>query len=163
MEKNNKGFSLIELIVVIAIMAILVGMLAPQFIRYIDRSRMSLDIQNVALLCRTVETFSADVNTNQIKIPNESTITISTVPTVVDVDLDSLTQADIDSDPALYWQASLANAGIYEYSLRSSTWFADGCTTVTITAKELNGMPTFEETDIKESLSILNGDYILNE
>ncbi|MCQ2541905.1 MAG: prepilin-type N-terminal cleavage/methylation domain-containing protein, partial [Lachnospiraceae bacterium] len=28
--KNNKGFSLVELIIVIAIMAILVGVIAPQ-------------------------------------------------------------------------------------------------------------------------------------
>ncbi|MBP3295880.1 MAG: prepilin-type N-terminal cleavage/methylation domain-containing protein, partial [Lachnospiraceae bacterium] len=28
--KNNKGFSLVELIIVIAIMAILVGVMAPQ-------------------------------------------------------------------------------------------------------------------------------------
>ncbi|MBR3517707.1 MAG: prepilin-type N-terminal cleavage/methylation domain-containing protein, partial [Lachnospiraceae bacterium] len=30
--KNNKGFSLVELIIVIAIMAILVGVMAPQLI-----------------------------------------------------------------------------------------------------------------------------------
>ena len=30
---NNKGFSLVELIIVIAIMAILIGVIAPQFTR----------------------------------------------------------------------------------------------------------------------------------
>lgn len=30
-KRNNKGFSLVELIIVIAIMAILAGVLAPQF------------------------------------------------------------------------------------------------------------------------------------
>ena len=37
--KNNKGFSLVELIIVIAIMAILVGVIAPQLILYIEKSR----------------------------------------------------------------------------------------------------------------------------
>ena len=32
---NNKGFSLVELIIVIAIMAVLVGVLAPQFMKYV--------------------------------------------------------------------------------------------------------------------------------
>ena len=34
MKKNNKGFSLVELIIVIAIMAILAGALAPALIKY---------------------------------------------------------------------------------------------------------------------------------
>ncbi len=45
MEKNNKGFSLVELIIVIAIMAVLIGLLAPQFLKYVEQSRRSRDIQ----------------------------------------------------------------------------------------------------------------------
>ena len=44
---GNKGFSLVELIVVIAIMAVLVGVLAPTLIRNIEKSRVSKDDQNL--------------------------------------------------------------------------------------------------------------------
>jgi type IV pilus assembly protein PilA len=37
-SENNKGFSLVELIIVIAIMVALVAMLAPQFTRYVHKS-----------------------------------------------------------------------------------------------------------------------------
>ena len=57
---NNKGFSLIELIVVIAIMAILVGVLAPQFIKYIESSRQSTDIQSASAIRSAIEAGVAD-------------------------------------------------------------------------------------------------------
>lgn len=44
---GNKGFSLVELIVVIAIMAVLVGVLAPTLIKNVEKSRESKDIQNL--------------------------------------------------------------------------------------------------------------------
>lgn len=44
---NNKGFSLVELIIVIAIMAILVGVLSPQLMKYIEKSRYSADMQTL--------------------------------------------------------------------------------------------------------------------
>ena len=40
---RNKGFSLVELIIVIAIMAILAGALAPALIKYIAKSRRSTE------------------------------------------------------------------------------------------------------------------------
>ena len=49
--RNNKGFSLVELIIVIAIMAILVGVMAPQLIKYIEKTNVSSDTQ----LCDTVK------------------------------------------------------------------------------------------------------------
>lgn len=42
---NNKGFSLVELIIVIAIMAILVGVVGTQVIPYLENSRKAKDLQ----------------------------------------------------------------------------------------------------------------------
>ncbi len=53
--KNNKGFSLVELIIVIAIMAILVGVMAPQLIKYIEKTNVSSDTQ-LADTCKTAIT-----------------------------------------------------------------------------------------------------------
>ena len=59
-KRNNKGFSLVELIIVIAIMAILAGVLAPQFVKYIGRSRTSTDIQNAQQIATALSTEFAD-------------------------------------------------------------------------------------------------------
>lgn len=47
---DSKGFSLVELIIVIAVMVILAGTLAPVLIKYIEKSRKSKDIQNATTL-----------------------------------------------------------------------------------------------------------------
>jgi len=45
MKKDNKGFSLVELIIVIAIMAILVGIVGSQVLPYLNKSREAKDQQ----------------------------------------------------------------------------------------------------------------------
>ena len=42
---NKKGFSLTELIIVIAIMAILSAAIAPAVIRYIEKARKARDVE----------------------------------------------------------------------------------------------------------------------
>lgn len=44
-KRNNKGFSLVELIVVMAIMAILAVTLAPRLMHYVEKSRKASDQQ----------------------------------------------------------------------------------------------------------------------
>ena len=53
-KKDNRGLSLIELIVVIAIMAVLVGVLSPMFVKYLDKSKKSRDIYTADQIARAV-------------------------------------------------------------------------------------------------------------
>ena len=63
-QKNltNKGFSLVELIIVIAIMGVLVGVLAPQYIKYVEKSRVSADAQQVEEFTGAMTVLASDVD-----------------------------------------------------------------------------------------------------
>lgn len=54
-RKNNKGFSLVELIVVIAIMAVLMAVLAPAMLRYVEKSRIQKDRSAVSEAAHAAE------------------------------------------------------------------------------------------------------------
>ncbi len=64
--RRNRGFSMVELIIVIAIMAILAAALAPSLIRYIKKAQKSSDLdtarelgQNTTYLLAEESTYSA--------------------------------------------------------------------------------------------------------
>ncbi len=57
---KNKGFSMVEIIIVIAIMAILAAVLAPQLIKYINKSRISTDIDTGKAIATTIMAVVAD-------------------------------------------------------------------------------------------------------
>ena len=78
-KMNNKGFSLVELIVVIAIMAVLVGVLAPQFIKYVESSRRSTDISNAqniqsAMLADIADGLKSGTNSETVSAGNPTTL-----------------------------------------------------------------------------------------
>ena len=53
---KNSGISLIELIIVISIMAVLVGILSPMFLKYVNRARKSKDLVTADQIARAVNT-----------------------------------------------------------------------------------------------------------
>ena len=77
--KNNKGFSLVELIIVIAIMAILAGALAPALIKYINKSRQSTDIQNADTLRTSVQTALSNPDAVDAITTNPTTFTSTSI------------------------------------------------------------------------------------
>ncbi len=98
---NNKGFSLVELIIVVAIMAVLVGVLAPQYLKYVERSRESSDLSNIQAMVSAVEIYATD--------PKTAIVT------------DSLKCADgtVTADKCV--EAALSDAGITTYPKMTST------------------------------------------
>ena len=79
-KMNNKGFSLVELIIVIAIMAILIVVLAPQYLKYVEKSRNSTDLQNITEIKTALEVYSADPD-SVVGLPANETIEISITAT----------------------------------------------------------------------------------
>ncbi len=57
---NNKGFSLVELIIVIAIMVILVAVIAPQYTKFVNNSKVSTDIQTASDMATAIDVEIAD-------------------------------------------------------------------------------------------------------
>jgi prepilin-type N-terminal cleavage/methylation domain-containing protein len=76
MKKNNKGFSLVELIVVVAIMAVLMTVLAPTLLRYVESSRQQKDESAVAEVINAVNLALADETVNGA-VSNKTTIVCS--------------------------------------------------------------------------------------
>ena len=58
--ENNKGFSLVELIVVIAIMAILVGVAVPVYNSYITRAQETADADYLSNVSHAAQLFAAE-------------------------------------------------------------------------------------------------------
>lgn len=81
-ELNNKGFSLMELIIVVAIMAVLIGVLAPQYLKYVEKSRESADLDNLQTVITTLQVYASDIENTTALTAGTITFTKNAAPTV---------------------------------------------------------------------------------
>lgn len=83
-QKNNKGFSLVELIVVVAIMAVLMGILVPTLVKNVEKSKKQKDASAIEEIRSTMVTTLADPLYSDLEATivyndtNGKTITIKT-------------------------------------------------------------------------------------
>ena len=117
-KTNNQGFSLVELIIVIAIMAVLIGVLAPQFIKYVERGRTQRDASAVEELRNAVEialseepvytqvigvvTTTAPAN---ITINTAGVVTIPTTLSTIETEVSETLVLDLNFSSATYTAA----------------------------------------------------------
>jgi type IV pilus assembly protein PilA len=130
-EMNNKGFSLVELIIVIAIMAILIVVLAPQYLKYVEKSRNSTDVSNATEIVTALQVYASDPDA-KVALPASGTITIN---------ITSTGGAATDA----FSKAALLEAGLADSSgnISSTCVSRSNWTSYTITGTIANGNITF--------------------
>lgn len=136
-KMNDKGFSLVELIIVVAIMAVLIALLAPQYLKFVERSKKSADRDTVDQIIRTVQTDYADPETDYSV--NGAKIVISTSAVAPG-------GATITEGTGTNLRQVLTNAGLdaADIKLKSSQWkdgtgaSANTVSTITITFSYAN-------------------------
>lgn len=145
-EMNNKGFSLVELIIVIAIMAILVGVLAPQFIKYVERSRESTDLQNIEEAKVAVEAYVADQSPSGDKITVELSSSALSIKNGTDDLLGSgkpMADSGLSASAKLKsgkWVNGSTSASIkWNYSLSTYSWEIDSSSATHADAFNVDG------------------------
>lgn len=137
-KMNNKGFSLVELIIVIAIMAVLIGVLAPQYLKYVEKSRKSADLDNYQQIMTAVQVYYSDVS-NSLPAANSYNLT-------VDAD------GKVTADEAISKACADAGVNVENITMKSSA-YKNKTLVFTVTSKGLSGFSCSDAT-LAEALSI---------
>lgn len=136
---NNKGFSLVELIIVIAIMAVLIAVLAPQYMKYVERGRNSTDRDNATAMESAMMVWGSET-----VIPSGETAFSAGTGTI------TVTQSamTIGGGQAAAITSALKNAGLSTTDTRcqSRTAFNQYVITVTVAADGTVSVATVEST-----------------
>lgn len=116
MRVNNEGFSLVELIVVIGIMAVLVGVTAPIYLKYVNNAKVSTDIANAEEVALS---FNAGVADSVIALPSvgaTSDYTASNLPSGLSIE--TFPECKLNAS-VTDWKVTLNELGVTKITLNS--------------------------------------------
>lgn len=88
-KTDNKGFSLVELIIVIAIMVILVAVIAPQYTKFVKNSKISSDINTAADISTAINVAFAEGNAVSYDSTNKKLVNVPNLPALPASKVDS--------------------------------------------------------------------------
>ena len=129
-KMNNKGFSLVELIIVVAIMAVLIGVLAPTYLKYVENSKRTSDCTSIGSILDACEVLAIDPTftwNNQI-VKFNANGTVNTSDSTISTELEDIT-------------------GVKSLKLQAS-W---GAFDITISKDATTGKVTFDATNVTPS------------
>jgi type IV pilus assembly protein PilA len=135
---NNSGFSLVELIIVIAIMAVLVGVLAPQYLKYVEKSRQAADLDNYQTIISAVQVYYSDPS-NAIPASGSYKLTVSD-------------KGEVSADDVIKVACKDAGTDLTKITMRSAAYINKEVI-FTVTAKGLSGF-SCEDSTLAGALSI---------
>ncbi len=117
-QKNNKGFSLVELIVVVAIMAVLMGILVPTLVKNVEKSKKQKDASAIEEIRSTMVTTLADPTYSDI----EATIVYD--DTTIDIDDGSITAVSPITDAEVETFLTAVSADVKDWKFTSKAYKA---------------------------------------
>lgn len=129
-QKNNKGFSLVELIVVVAIMAVLMGILVPTLVKNVEKSKKQKDASAIEEIRSTMVTTLADPTYSDI----EATIVYDS--TTIDVDNPkTITAVNPITDAEVKTFLTAVSADVKDWKFTSKAYKADDEVTFVISGQ----------------------------
>lgn len=129
-QKNNKGFSLVELIVVVAIMAVLVGILVPTLVKNVEKSKKQKDASAIEEIRSTMVTTLADPTYSDI----EATIVYD--GTTIDIDTPkSISAVKPITDTEVKTFLTAVSADVKDWKFTSKAYKADDEVTFVISGQ----------------------------